>query len=92
MVTSTDRKVADTPLVPGAPRAAAGGAEPKAGGQEFESRHLRTRVREEVEEPSAQECVQAPVAGAAAASRAKERREGEPGGAGWRLDRASVTS
>lgn len=29
--------------------------------------------------------------GAAAASPAKESREGEPG-AGWRLDRASVTS
>lgn len=31
------------------------------------------------------------LSGAAAASPAKERREGEPG-AGWRLDRASVTS
>lgn len=80
MATSTDRKVADTSLVPGAPRAAAGGAEPKAGGQEFESRHLRTRVREEVAERSARECVQAPVAGAAAASPAKKRREGEPRG------------
>lgn len=66
--------------MPGAPRAAAGGAEPEAGGQEFESRHLRTRAREEVEERSARECVRAPVAGAAAASPALEGREGEPGG------------
>lgn len=80
MAMGTDRKVADTPLMPGAPRAPAGGAEPEAGGQEFESRHLRTRAPEEVEERSARECVRAPVAGAAAASPAREGREGEPGG------------
>lgn len=80
-----------TYLVPGAPRAAAGGAEPEAGGQEFESRHLRTRAREEVEERSARECVRAPVAG----PRRRHRlwREGKASrGAGWRLDRPSVTS
>lgn len=66
--------------MPGAPRAPAGGAEPEAGGQEFESRHLRTRAREEVEERSARECVLAPVAGTAAASPAREGREGEPRG------------
>lgn len=42
-------------LVQGAPRAAGWGAEPKPRGQEFESRHLRTRVREEVSRWSAQE-------------------------------------
>lgn len=65
----------------GAPRAAGGGAEPKPGRQEFESRHLRTRVREELESRRARECVRALGApGAAAASAAKEGREGEPGG------------
>lgn len=49
-------------LMQGAPRAAGGGAEPKAGRQEFESRHLRTRVREEVARWRARECVQVLVA------------------------------
>lgn len=83
--------MADAPLVPGAPRAAAGGAEPEAGGQEFESRHLRTRAREEVAERSRGSVCERRWRG----PRRRHRlwREGKASrGAGWRLDRPSVTS
>lgn len=49
-------------LVQGAPRVAGGGAEPKPGRQEFESRHLRTRVQAWVAWRRARECVQVLVA------------------------------
>lgn len=84
-------------LVPGAPRAAGRGAEAKPGGQEFESRHLRTRVREELEGleergERAGVCASAGCPGPRRRHRLRREGKGEPWGAGWRLDRASVTS
>lgn len=80
--------------MPGAPRAAGRGAEAKPGGQEFESRHLRTRVREELEERGerAGVCASAGCPGPRRRHRLRREGKGEPWGAGWRLDRASVTS
>lgn len=65
--------------MPGAPRAAGRGAEAKPGGQEFESRHLRTRVREELEERGERAGVCASAGCPGPRRRHRLRREGKGG-------------
>ena len=76
-------------LGPGAPGAAGGGAEPQAGGEACESRHGWVGGRAQAGPKRACECISRRGPGLRVTER--EEKEGAQG-AGWRLNRASVTS